>query len=686
MNNVGHRYVKPARSTTAPVRVIVAVPSPQLDHATASEQVRYLRGDRVWCCYLRRRGADWSESGGLDGCTPDQFWRWVTDHCYPRCRTWIIAPSASDLLTLTGWWDRVDDGEWQVFRRDGRSTGELDGEGRPVKPWVGRLVLRGTPDIVTARRGEASVCAVSWANYSDAGFDDLRRWCGLADVQPDPQLTPRGLPRFNVQQQRRILATGFARLVSEWVRGDYGPFRETSPQLVLSVWRRKFLRVRVCRHADETAARLEQAAAHGGRASVWYFGDVGRRSDCPRRPWEPPPRDRGPRIAGPLTRLDVTSQYPTILRDQHFPVRLVGLRGEMPVPELVSWAQYRGIIATVEAEVRCPEYPVRLPRRVVYRWPGEGPRSRKERLDVPVRTVYPVGRVTLTLAGPELARLAREDSIVRVHAAALYDVGKPFGGLMAHLLDLRQQGKDGQEGVIVQLAKKWAVSFGGKFSQRGGTWEPHPDICPPIRWGEYADRDEPSRRSERWRAFAGLAQRWKEGQAGAKLLAAVYAYMTSYARLQMRDLRGKLPVRSVLSQDTDGLWIAGDVPTSLDIALSKVGQVPGSIRRESVNQFGRWYTPRHYYVDGSWVLAGVSHGFSIIDRDKVRYTVYSNPIRQSPREAPNSIAEFHQYVDLRKVGPTEFIGPDGWSVPSRLHGESVVPHAPADAGLFTESA
>lgn len=684
MNNAGHKFVKAARTTTAPVRVIVAVPSMSLEENTIDYGLRHLKGDRVWASYHRRRDADWSCRGELAGATPEAFWQWVMAHCYPRCRTWIVAPSASDLLTLTGWWDRVDDGEWQVFRRAGTESGELDADGQPVKPWVGRLVLRGTPDIVTARRGDASVCAVSWANYTDAGFSELASWCGMRDVEPDPDFAPKGYPRFNVQTTRRILAEGFTRLVSEWVRGDYGPWRETSSQLVVSLWRRKFYRVKVCRHSDQDAAGLEAAAAHGGRASCWFFGDVGDRSECPRKPWSPPPRDRGQHIAGPLTRLDVTSQYPTILRDLHFPTRLVGVRGEMPVAELVSWAQHRGVIARVTAEVRHPEYPVRMPRRVVYRWPGEGKRVRRDRLDVPVRTVYPVGEAVLTLAGPELLRLAAEDSIKAVHAAALYDVGKPFGGLMNHLLDLRRRGKQGEEGIIVQLAKAWAVKFGGKFAQRSGTWDARPSIIPPIRWGEYADRCEVTRVSERWRAFAGLAQLWKDGQPGAKLLAAVYAYTTSYARVQMRDVRAEFEPRSVLSQDTDGIWVAGDVPETLQGTRLRSQSDPGSIRIAGEYRYGRWYTPRHYYCDGTWVLAGVSDGFLVSKGSVVEYTTYTNPVRSSPRHPPRIISEWKQYISLRHVGPTEFIGRDGWSVPSRLVGFGVQPCVPLDSDPLAE--
>lgn len=686
MNNSGHKYVKAARTTTGPVRVIVAVPSPRTGHKTSNPAVRFLTGDRVWASYHKRTGTSWAARGAIDAATPDEFWRWVTDHCYPKCRTWIVAPSAGDLLTLTGWWDRVDCGEWQVFRRGGTESGELGDDGKPVTPWVGRLVLRGAPDIVTARRGDASVCAVSWANYSGAGLSELAGWVGLKDVAPDPQLCPRGLTKYTPSDTRRILAAGFTRLVSEWVERDCGPWRETSAQLVLSLWRRKFYKVKVCRHCDQDAAGIEREANHGGRASVWFFGDVGSVKDSPREPWAPPPARRGRRIGGPLTRLDVTSQYPTLLRDRYFPTRLVGVRDDLGVAELEAWARYRGVIARVTVRARHPEYPYRMRRRVFFRWPGEKAARRKDRLDAPIRTVYPVGEFTTTLAGPELLRLIEEDSVAVVHRAALYDVGKPFGPLMEYLLALRAEGKGGAEGVMVQLAKQWGVGFYGKFAQRSGTWEARPDRIPLERWGEYTDRNEVTRTAERWRGFAGLAQQWVAGQAGAKLLAAVYCYTTSYGRVQMRDLRAKCEPRSVLSMDTDGLWIAGTMPAALRIASPTGPADPGSLRKEGEYHFGRWYTPRHYYCDGSWVLSGVGGGFVMPDRLTVQYHTCSNPVRWSPAEPPRVLYEHTHQTDLRLVGPTEFIGRDGWAVPSRVLGDTLHPDDPlalgADAVLF----
>lgn len=648
MNRAGHRYVKPVRTTTAPTRIVVVVPSHAVAYGHQSPRAKYLRGDKAYAAYSRRIGVRWTRPRLADGLDPDLWWDWHDGLVAGGSRLWVIAPVASDALTLLGFWKHTDGGRYRVYDPGCPSGLDTTVAGTRKRPWVGRLVLRGQPDIVSYRAGCGSVQWVSISNYTVAPWADLANACGMQwddgrDVDAggiqhlyDPGLT------------RSVLLATVQRLISEWVAEDCGPWRETAGQLVVSLWRKRFYSSRVCRHADELATEIESAALHGGRASCWYYGDVGHRDRCPGPPYDPPEPSPYGCLDSMAHRLDVTSQYPSLLRDQFFPTRLIDVRENLQATVAESLARHRGIIATVTAQLRHSEYPVKRAGR----------------------TLYPLGTTTLTVAGPELARLLAEDSVIVIHRAAIYDMGRPFRELCDYLLTRRQLARDSGNTFLELLFKTWANAFGGKFAQRSSRWELRPDIPPQQQWGEWRRLPSDGIPEARFRALAGVTWEHVEGTPGARLLAAVFAYLTSYGRVMMRDIREQTPARTVFSQDTDGLWIADAGFRALETRHNLGQRVPGTLRTVESVAFARWYSPRHYYTPGQWVLSGVCDGFQVTSRDTVKEVRYTNPVRFSPRRAPKLIASYAKTYRLSNLKPPDRVGPDGWALPPVLHGSS----------------
>jgi len=669
----GHRYVRAVRTTRGPVRVVVAIPSYLVADAPKGKRTRCLVGHRVWLAYSRRRGSAWSAPELADAVPVERVWDWIDAHSYAKGRTWVVSYNCADFLTAAGFWPLVDAGRYQVWT-PGVQECHPDASGAPkVRTWVGAHVFAGVPDILTARRGLVGLTFVGLRNYAASPLPELAKWTGI-DIPTDQVAPDRSGPgQLGPELTRRICLETFRQLVSEWIAGDMGPWRHTAAQLVLSLWRRRFYPVRVCRHQDAEAARIEASALHGGRASVWWWGDAGTPPlfpawDCP----APKPSPFGA-LPGPVDRWDVSSMYPSILRDELFPVRLLRVYGSLSVERLEGLCHHRGVLATVRAVVTRPEYPLKAPHRVTYKWPGYGPRQKVRRIEMSPRVLYPVGECTLTLAGPELLRLIREGSVREVHAVAVYDLGRPFRELMTYLLREREAAQARGDLFIATLMKTWANSFGGKFAQQAVRWVPKPDVVPPMRWGSWTDHDAVTNTATTWRALAGLAHVRELGQHGEKLLAAVHAYLTSYGRDRMRVLREGLPAAGVLSQDTDGLWTVGTASAALTTATRGQSRAAGVLRHIGQWECARWFTPKHYWVDGQWTLSGIADGWTIEDREHVRATVRANPIRGVPDGPPTVITELVRTVRLSGIGPSEFIGPDGWTVPPRIVSGKVQP-------------
>lgn len=656
MNRDGHRYVKPTRTTTAPVRVAVVVPSRRMVPAGGKRSVKVFEGGSAWVAFARRVGTEWVGDERAGPLTPAELWDWVDTHLYDRTRLWVVSPVASDMLTLMGFWEECDNARYLVYDPDGRQHEGRTAEDRKPAPWVGRLVLRGVPDIVTARRGRRSVQFVSFANYVTSGLPQVAAWVGAGHLHGE--LLERGVgdPPYSPAEVAHVLMAAVRRLITEWVRGDCGVWRDTASQLVVSLWRRHHYTERICRHADDTAAGYEAEALHGGRASVWFYGTVDDGTEGPPAPFDPPPLSRCGRLPTAAHRVDVTSMYPALLRDQWFPVRLTKVVHQPTVRQLAAWVEHFGVIACVTARLRHAEYP--------FRHGG--------------RTAYPLGTARVVLAGPELARLIADDSIVGVHTACVYDMGRPFASLCSWLLSERQRCKDAGDSFGEVLFKSWANKFGGKFAQRSVRWEVCPKVRPPVRWGTWRDVNADGGAKSVYRALAGVAFEQKEGRPGAGLLAAVFAYLTAYGRDQMRTVRESLPPRSVLSQDTDGLWLTSEGLAALERSGSLDTTAPGRLRLVESVGHARWYTAKHYYAGGAWTLAGIPDGWTLLDSDTVVQGQLVNPIRSAPQFAPRTLTETITRVKLSRIPRPDPVGPDGWAVPVRAwHGKL---YSPDDSG------
>lgn len=169
-----------------------------------------------------------------------------------------------------------------------------------------------------------------------------------------------------------------------------------------------------------------------------------------------------------------------------------------------------------------------------------------------------------------------------------------------------------------------------------------------------------------WRSICGHVQEQVREPNRPGTLAACFAHLTSYGRLLMARTREQLPHRSVIWQDTDGIAIRASAVPSL-VATGMVDQTRyGSLRCEGQTECARYLTPKHYWIDGRWVLAGVASGF-MVDDNMVSATIETrNPVRSAEQPKDNGIHSIIKYVHLDRIDPGVRIGDDGWMIPPRI--------------------
>lgn len=337
--------------------------------------------------------------------------------------------------------------------------------------------------------------------------------------------------------------------------------------------------------------------------------------------------------------------YPSILRDETFPCALLSVRGSMRPREVVELAQGGGVIARVTIRTDVGEYPYRIGERVI----------------------YPTGTFMTTLAGPDIAALAHDGEIVRVHQVAIYSMGRPFQGAMRTLLDARREAKERGDHDGQAFAKLLANSLGGRLAMHIGGWSRDSERDCPGEWGERYESSTTGSPSVRYRYLCGACWRYDPDREGAGPHTSAFAYLTAYGRQMMRQLRDSLPAKSVVSQDTDGLYLLPRAARVLAERGVSAYAAPGRVRSTGSADSGHWYAPRHYRIGSRWVLAGFAPATPPDGALRFAYSSDTPLFGRGDRRAPSVVTRVTRTTSVPTDVDNGVVGEDGWVTPRHLH-------------------
>jgi hypothetical protein len=343
-------------------------------------------------------------------------------------------------------------------------------------------------------------------------------------------------------------------------------------------------------------------------------------------------------VPGPVTHFDVRSMYPFLMRQNAFPVKLISYREDLDVKAVGELLAAYGVVARVTISSQSAEYPYRVGERIA----------------------YPVGTFTTVLCGPELAAAVAAGEVRAVHAASTYKLDRPFAGFVDVLLSERYAARARGDWVAELCCKLVANSLAGKLAQRRGRWARASSEDEPGVWGESFRINYQTGVIVKHRHVAGIAWRWTDDETGRGPHTAAFAYLASYGRAWMRRVRETLPARSVVSQDTDGVWTLPAGTAVLEAAPQLVGEAPGQLSKKGTGSNCRWFGPRHYCVDGSWVLSGFHKfrvdeaGFTVTER--VDTTLWTSRTTRAPAQTVHYDRVKNLPVDIG-LGS---VAPDGW--------------------------
>jgi hypothetical protein len=645
MSRYTGNYLKPARRVSTPGVVFSIAVETKNIHSPNTDVYSEQTFQRAVVTVTKKRRGKWSVPIVLETTDCDILRAWIHSHADTRRRNYVICPVASDVLTLTKWWDYAEHRGISFERfndSDIRSDQESDRLGGIQ---VRRCLLRGKPDIFDYSDKTKRFVWLSGIQYSDIDERSIGEMIGYneqADLFSDPS---PGAGPYSVLDRALMWSQFLCHLANWWSECATAPFGLTVGSLSMGILRTYIAPKMLSTHKDEYVHKIERYACYGGRQSVWYVGTIG---DCPIKPIH---RIQGTgqcistSHTGTVRNIDVRSMYPHILASELFPCRYSGRIGAISQSEIQSLAKHYGIIATCTIYSDSGEYPYRTTERVA----------------------YPRGYFSTVLTGPEIATISGKDRIVRVHDGALYTMGAPFKEAAQSLLDMRIAARAAKNGAWELFAKSVGNNLGGKLAQRRTLWKMRPDVYPERQWGEWIARNYDTGVSTRYLARCGLVYEYVKDPGGYGPYTPAFAYLTAYGRLRMREIRLHCPQQTVIAQDTDGIWLWGDAAYNELRDKCDFGNGPGQLAIKHEVNACIFLGPKHYWTSDGWVLAGF-HEHHVNPSDmSVRDHYAVNPLTIGCMTAPNTLLSRLRVSKLTLDHVGGEIAPDSWVRPQWIN-------------------
>lgn len=606
-------------------------------------------------CVSRRGGKRWGPVREWACSTPDEVWSAADVAGKGRRRVYVVSGNALDDLTLLGHWQHVEGGMHSLHRcgeRPGLPAGQGTqlGQRRPHP-----LIFGDRADIIGFDRGHVSFRWVSVTNWADVSMADV-----AASVQyplPDhaPEIDRWRLHAWPAVDQARCIHAYIQRAILWWLKEGCGTWKDTPGAAAWSSFMKRCQGSELHMHEDEPTLILEDRASFGGRAASWYVGPIGYPDRWHDQSGAPTPREVTRPVRSRVHRYDVRAMYPSLLRDELFPTRLLGHEREPGLRRLGLLLEGGLVIAAVRVRTEQPRYPLRS---------ADGP-------------MYPVGQFDTVLTTPELSDALHRGCLVRVYELAHYRPGRPFQRWASWVLNLRDIAKALGDPASELYVKTLANALGGRIGRRRIGWTDTDEVPPQQAWGQQVHDHGDERGPLLYRTIAWRTQRLDREDYRPGTLGACYAHLTAYGRMYMQRVRDQLAPREVIWQDTDGLVVT-------DSARHKVESLPqyhpkkfGHLRHEKTFTDAQYITPKHYWADGRWTLAGVACGYGWDEAGNAGELRTANPVRRAQEPTERATYTYMQLIDLSAIDPGVRIGADGWATPPKIWaGERPAPAEP----------
>lgn len=639
------RSLKPTSKVSIPLRMVCIDTFSKPIEGTKDTMRKFSKFSHVSAYDYRLGSGEWNRSSQISTSDKTKFWGWLCGNLYHKYATWVFGYRLGDQLTFLDFWGEVTRRRFNLGQYEYDSNEDGDGKKKKGK---GKLVTGDPPFFCFCRHNGISVKFVDTCNYVDMTPEEIIASMNLKFDGPMSASEVWNKEEYQTKDAARAVFHLMKGLISQWETDKCGCWQPTAGMLSMVSFRKE---IDTSKPADMIQLdeegkssrweQLEQDCYYGGRITPYYRGKI-----LPSLEDAETLREIGDlfldNIRGPIYLVDINALYPHVMSHYAFPVRRHRRFDICDVDQLHAILRTGiGVAASVKITTDKEIFPVRRDGRVH----------------------YVKGTFWTALCGPELQHALDTGSINRIGLVQTYTMGFPFKTWAENWLSVRMHHKLNGNVCGYIYAKMILNSLSGKWAQRSGHWVDLPN-GPRVRdWGLYHTVNVDNGECLTYRYISGHCQVWREGSTPNHYFPILSAWITSYGRHYMDNIKRQMPERSYLYQATDSLIVTQE---GYDW-LFKHGYIDerkyGHFKLQDRGLYGEIFGPNHYQIEGRMTQAGVADiaveqpdGTWLAScRDRLDSTLAKNP-HSSVVSRDVTLGWYNSFGNLLH-------GEDGWWLP-----------------------
>lgn len=585
------RKMKRNHSNALP-RYIISLDTETLPYDIPDDSVRKAHRFRLAVAIVvRLRGTEPSGRKTYYFRNVQAIWKLIHEHSAANYTTWIVCHNALFDMVIAGMSAEFQESrlvvDWPRSKRDKGDDATKDTQKSGV------VCIESPPTIIACKStvSQGRIVIVDTLNWFQCKLADLGESCGLQKL-PMPAFEASDNEWFEYcERDTEITLQAFVELV-KWVKdNDMGMFRYTGPAQSMAAFRHRFMSEEILVHDNLPVKVLERSAYFGGRFECFYLGEINEI----------------------VHQVDVNSLFPSVMRRNQYPVALDRFSMETNWSTQLPAIDYARSIAEVQITTYQPDYPLRDRRG----------------------TLYPCGKFTTALAGPELAAAFKTGRITAVRSWSEYRTADIFTSFVDTLWKMRRDYQQAGNKLYDRFTKQLMNSLYGKFAQRAPEWVVVPERMYALPWSNWVEYDPGTGEKTEFRSFGWQCEKrqerdlrheptmditdWEAHAAhfGAGELpttfVAVSAFVTAYARMRMNYLRELTGNEQVLYQGVDSLIVRSDGLSRLRRNGEVCDSSIGKLRTQITTDNGIILGCSDYRLGDKTVIAGKPRAATLTD-------------------------------------------------------------------------
>jgi hypothetical protein len=547
--------------------------------------------------------------------TSAEFWRALYDWKTGKNTVWIFAHNLPFDLSQVDFWSELREGRLR-FTFPGAKR--YAGKGR--SPYKGLMLIDDPPTVLCVEtESNQRFLLMDSLNYFRLPLAEVGRSFGLEKLPIDFKTASYQEKLVYCRNDTQIVETAMVDLLRWWKEQDLGKFRYTAASLAFHAYFHRFNQVKIQFHNYWRCRKMERAVYFGGQLEAFYLGEIKQ----------------------PFHVLDVTSLYPFVMRSNKYPVRVrafdssCGLSADKPPIELNQ------SLCQVELGETCETFPYRTP---------EGMQ-------------YSLGPGVFWLAGPELQYAYDQGYIQRWGKWAHYVCRPLFTEYVDYFFALKKKYTAEGDKARATFCKLLLNSLYGKFGQKGGRWQLIDELPSEDGFYEWRQLNLPSKKITRYLVIWDRQLQYMPVTEVHKAAPILAAFVTSYARQYMRQLRQLAGLREVYYQATDSLFTSEKGMDNLDRAGYLRPDELGGLHDQGRAEDGEIYNLHWYRVGDQWTTGGAKKSATFSEQFKWQEPHFDSLVSMVARGGKNEVV----IQEVEKERTPEYkkgiVESDGWVTP-----------------------